>query len=103
MECSDLFQTEVENKQALFFLEHNQDFENLIKHFKVFQKPIPSGLPILLAWLFIFIFPLFLMIDYNTKPLIENLSTIISIYALLLFSVFIFSFNQLFLILRCFI
>jgi sensor histidine kinase YesM len=103
MECSDLFQTEVENKQALFFLEHNQEFENLIKHFKVFQKPIPSGLPILLAWLFIFIFPLFLMIDYNTKPLIENLSTIISIYAPLLFSVFIFSFNQLFLIPRCFI
>lgn len=92
--------SEKERKQ---FFEYNADFEHLLKHVKLFKKPIPNFLPIILAWLFIFTFPLLLTIDYWNRPLIESVSSIISIYIPLIFTALIFALNQISLIPRYFI
>lgn len=84
-------------------LQYDADFEHLLTHFKSFKKPIPNFLPVVLAWIFIFTFPLLLMMDYRNKPLIENLTSVISIYIPLIFAALIFFLNQAFLIPRYFI
>jgi hypothetical protein len=92
--------SEKDRKRAL---QYDADFEHLLTHFKSFKKPIPNFLPVVLAWIFIFTFPLLLMIDYRNKPLIENLTSVISIYIPLIFAALIFFLNQAFLIPRYFI
>lgn len=84
-------------------LQYNADFEHLLTHFKLFKQPIPNILPVALAWLFIFTFPLLLMIDYRNKPLIENLTSVVSIYIPLVFAAIIFGLNQILFIPRYFI
>lgn len=93
----------VSDKRQKQIEQYNADFEHLLQHFKLLKKPIPDFLPILLAWLFIFTFPLLLMVDYRSKPLVENLTSIVSIYIPLIFAVLIFGFNQIILIPRYFI
>ena len=93
----------VSDKRQKQIEQYNADFEHLLQHFKLLKKPIPNFLPILLAWLFIFTFPLLLMVDYRSKPLVENLTSIVSIYIPLIFAVLIFGFNQIILIPRYFI
>jgi two-component system sensor histidine kinase AlgZ len=92
--------SEKDRKRAL---QYDADFEHLLTHFKSFKKPIPNFLPVVLAWIFIFTFPLLLMMDYRNKPLIENLTSVISIYIPLIFAALIFFLNQAFLIPRYFI
>ncbi|HPW94735.1 MAG TPA: hypothetical protein PLT31_06045, partial [Fibrobacteraceae bacterium] len=87
--------SEKDRKRAL---QYDADFEHLLTHFKSFKKPIPNFLPVVLAWIFIFTFPLLLMMDYRNKPLIENLTSVISIYIPLIFAALIFFLNQAFLI-----
>lgn len=92
--------SEKDRKRAL---QYDADFEHLLTHFRSFKKPIPNFLPVVLAWIFIFTFPLLLMMDYRNKPLIENLTSVISIYIPLIFAALIFFLNQAFLIPRYFI